>query len=184
MNAPLGLRLRTIAYVLIPVAVAALLVIYSFRLTGRFKTNPSLQERLQDVTLTKEQHYRPAYRIVSSEFVCAGNASWYGGGGGIWVRNGWTTSKAIFKCLLEELAPRRSYVDDDTFPRETRDPKGPIYLEVTDVFGRQPASRVHQNVVLATDVACHSKTHFKWSVSGRRCRVHYRVSGIPYFMES
>ena len=53
MNAPLGSRLRTIAFVVIPVAVAALLVIYSFRLTGRFKTNPSLQERLQDVTLTK-----------------------------------------------------------------------------------------------------------------------------------
>ncbi|MBN1845305.1 MAG: hypothetical protein JW810_06445 [Sedimentisphaerales bacterium] len=135
MKTSTGSLMRIIAFAVIPVAVAALLVIYSFRLTGRFKTNPSLQERLQDVTLTKEQHYGPAYRIVSSEFVCAGNASWSVGGGGIWVRNGWTTSKAIFRCVLEEIAARRSYADDDTLPRDTGSRKGPIYLEVTDVFG-------------------------------------------------
>lgn len=135
MNASPRSRTMITVLAVIPLAVASIMLIYSYRLTGRFKPNPQLQARLQEVTLTKKQHYGPAYRIASSEFVCAGTAKWSGGGGGIWVRDGWTTGKATFRAFLEELSPRGLYGQEEIDFGGAHTRKGPIYVEVTDVFG-------------------------------------------------
>jgi hypothetical protein len=122
--------------ILIPLGIALLLLVSSFQLRGRFKPNPRLQARLNEATLTKEQYYGQAYRIASSQFICAGTAKWSGGGGGLWVRDGWTTAKATFRVFLEEIGRDSLYQYRDKKRIDAGNRSiGPIYVEVTDVFG-------------------------------------------------